>query len=80
MKKDTLYRLKNNECMPWRNLLLNVAKQFQKLVNRDKDVAEKAAFIFDDTIDIRTGRKSKISLTFMIALQVERKVHSGLRT
>lgn len=57
MKKDTLYRLKNNECMPWRNLLLTVAKQFQKLVNSDKEVAEKSAFILDDTIDIRTGRK-----------------------
>lgn len=57
MKKDTLYRLKNNECMPWRNLLLVVAKQFQKLVNPNKELAENTAFILDDTIDIRTGRK-----------------------
>ncbi|MBE1554378.1 hypothetical protein H4683_001453 [Filibacter limicola] len=62
MKKDTLYRLKNNECMPWRNLLLTIAKQFQKLVNPNKEVDAKAAFILDDTIDIRTGRKiEKIS-------------------
>ena len=62
MKKDTCYRLKNNACMPWRNLLLNVAKQFQKLVNPNKEIAEKSAFILDDTIDSRTGRKiEKIS-------------------
>lgn len=57
MKKDTLYRLKNNERMPWRNLLLIVAKQFQRLVNPDKEISAKSAFILDDTIDIRTGRK-----------------------
>lgn len=28
MKKDTIYRLKNNEKMPWRALLLAVAKRF----------------------------------------------------
>ncbi|MFZ3591903.1 IS4 family transposase, partial [Bacillus sp. DJP31] len=62
MKKDALYRQKNNERMPWRNLLLNVAKQFQKSVNPNKEMAKKAAFILDDTIDIRTGRKiEKIS-------------------
>ncbi|KLU62805.1 hypothetical protein CEB3_c08950 [Peptococcaceae bacterium CEB3] len=33
MKKDTIYRLKNNERMPWRALLLAIAQQFQRLVN-----------------------------------------------
>ena len=28
MKKDAIYRLKNNEKMPWRALLLVIAKQF----------------------------------------------------
>lgn len=57
MKKDAFYRLKNNERMPWRNLLLNVSKQFQQLVNPKKEKADKAAFILDDTVDARTGRK-----------------------
>lgn len=57
MKKDTLYRLKNNERMPWRNLLLHVSKQFQHLVNPDQEIADKSAFILDDTVDARVGRK-----------------------
>ncbi|WP_312753941.1 IS4 family transposase [Rummeliibacillus suwonensis] len=57
MKKDALYRLKNNERMPWRSLLLNVSKQFQRLVNPEQKVADKAAFILDDTVDSRVGRK-----------------------
>jgi hypothetical protein len=57
MKKDAFYRLKNNERMPWRNLLLNVAKQFQILVNPTRELAKNAAFILDDTVDARTGRK-----------------------
>jgi hypothetical protein len=46
MKKDALYRLKNNERMPWRSLLSNVAKQFQRLVNPERQVADNAAFLF----------------------------------
>ena len=57
MKKDVLYRLKNNERMPWRSLLLNVSKQFQRVVNPDQKVADNAAFILDDTVDTRVGRK-----------------------
>ena len=57
MKKDALYRLKNNERMPWRSLLLNVSKQFQHLVNPDKEVAKNSAYILDDTVDNRVGRK-----------------------
>jgi len=33
MEKDSIYRSKNNERMPWRSLLLAVGKQFQQLVN-----------------------------------------------
>ncbi len=57
MKKDTIYRLKNNEKMPWRSLLLCTVKQFQKLVNPKKEVAANSAFIIDDTTDTRVGKK-----------------------
>ena len=65
MKKDTIYRLKNNEKMPWRALLMAIAKQFQHLVNPQKEIADKSAFILDDTTDAKTGRRiEKISRVF----------------
>ena len=57
MKKDAIYRLKNHERMPWRNILYGVAKRFQTLANPDKVVADTAAFIIDDTTDPRVGRR-----------------------
>lgn len=57
MKKDAIYRLKNNENMPWRNLLLSVAKSFMKKVNPNKEVSTNSAFILDDTTEEKTGRK-----------------------
>ena len=48
MKKDALYRLKNNEGVPWRTILFGIAKRFQKIVNPDKIVAANSAFILDD--------------------------------
>jgi predicted nucleic acid-binding Zn finger protein len=57
MKKDTIYRLKNNSNLPWRQLVLAVAKQFQKLVNAEKALHDKAAFILDDTVEAKTGRR-----------------------
>lgn len=57
MKKDVIYRLKNNEKMPWRRLLFGVAKKFQQLVNPQKEVAPNSAFIVDDTADCRVGYK-----------------------
>ena len=56
MKKDTVYRLKNHEGVPWRTILYGIAKRFQKIVNPDKIVAPHAAFILDDTTDRRVGR------------------------
>lgn len=50
MKKDSIYRLKNNEKMPWRSLLLAVAKQFKVMVNSEKEIADNSAavvFFFD---------------------------------
>lgn len=65
MKKDAIYRLKNNEKMPWRSLLLHMAKQFQKLVNPKKEVASNSAFIVDDTTDDRVGKKiENISMVY----------------
>ncbi len=57
MKKDAIYRLKNNEKIAWRTILYGVAKQFQKLTNPKKVVAENSAFIIDDTTDARVGRR-----------------------
>lgn len=79
MKKDAFYRLKNNERLPWRNLLLAVAKQFQMLVNPNKKVAENAAFIIDDTVDARTGRKIENISFIHDHVAVERKKQLDLR-
>ena len=57
MKKDAIYRLKNNEKMNGRNILYGVAKRFQTLTNPKKEVAKNSAFIVDDTCDARVGRK-----------------------
>lgn len=57
MQKDVIYRLKNNEKMPWRKLLYGVCKKFQHLVNPEGKIDSRSAFILDDTTDIRTGRK-----------------------
>jgi len=58
MKKDTLYRLKNNEKNPWRRLLYAVAKMFKKLTNPENKPAGKVtALIVDDTADTRAGYK-----------------------
>ncbi len=57
MHQSCIYRLKNNEKMPWRSLLLVMAKQFQRLVNPKNEVADKSAFIIDDTTLSKTGRR-----------------------
>lgn len=65
MKKDSIYRLKNNEKMPWRALLLVMAKQFQRLVNPTNEVDDKSAFILDDTTLAKTGRRiEQVSMVF----------------
>jgi len=65
MKKDTIYRLKNNEKFPWRRLLYSIAKKFQELVNPQKEDATNSAFIVDDTIDERVGYKiENISMVY----------------
>jgi len=60
MKKDTIYRFKNNEKAPWRSLLMNVAKVFRQKTS-DKNLAPGVrlitAFIIDDTILKHAGWK-----------------------
>lgn len=65
MQKDVIYRLKNNEKMPWRKILYGVCKKFQQLVNPEGEIDPKSTFILDDTPDIRTGRR-KIYHLYMI--------------
>ena len=60
MKKDSIYRLKNDENMPWRSILFRVSKRFKELVkNANDEVASEiniTAFIVDDTLNAKTGR------------------------
>jgi len=60
MKKDTIYRFKNNEKAPWRSLLMNIAKAFRQKTS-DKNLASGikvvTAFIIDDTILKHAGWK-----------------------
>lgn len=56
MKKDVIYRLKNNENMKWRKLLLGVCKRFKKLTNKSVEIDSNSAFIIDDTDSIKTGK------------------------
>lgn len=71
MKKDTIYRLKNNEWFSWRRLLCAVAKTFQEHVKPSTDSpTNPSAFIIDDTTDQRVGRKiEKVSYVFDHVLQ-----------
>ena len=65
MRQSCIYRLKDNEKMPWRALLLVMAKQFQRLVNPTNVVDDKSAFILDDTTIAKTGRRiEQISMVF----------------
>jgi hypothetical protein len=60
MKKDTIYRFKNNEKNPWRSLLMNVAKTFRrKTSGNNEPLGAKTitAFIIDDTLLSHTGWK-----------------------
>ena len=60
MKKDTIYRFKNNEKNPWRSLLMNVAKAFRQKTsgkNQAASVDGITAFIIDDTLLSHAGWK-----------------------
>ena len=61
-KKDTFFRLKNNENYKWRNLLYLFAKRFETLAERSHDEASENAetpkcLILDDTTTPKEGRK-----------------------
>jgi len=60
MRKDTIYRFKNNERNPWRSLLMNVAKTFRRKTSGNNQllgVKTITAFIIDDTLLSHTGWK-----------------------
>jgi hypothetical protein len=66
-KKDAYYDAKNNENIDWRKLLMQVAKQFNSLLNNELTPTERGvtAIIFDDSLLEKTGKKiEKLSLTF----------------
>jgi len=54
MRNDSIYRLQNDERIPWRAILYGVVRRFQRLVNPQKTVAPNSALIADDTTDART--------------------------
>jgi hypothetical protein len=58
-KKDTFFRLKNNEYFNWRNLLYSVAKKFKTLAKRTTDEAPETpkCLIVDDSVIDKTGKK-----------------------
>lgn len=61
MKKDTIYRFKNNCNMPWRVILFGVAKRFKILVSSNESIEtssknEITAFIVDDTMNAKRGK------------------------
>lgn len=63
MEKDSIYRLKNDERMPWRRMLYLIAKKFVSLMSKNAkgNVGEKNekidTLIIDDTINIHRGIK-----------------------
>ena len=60
MKKDTIYRFKNNDRYPWRSLLMNVAKMFRRKTEGTQpiDAIERiTAFIIDDSLLQHIGWK-----------------------
>ena len=66
MQKDTLYRLKNNDKIDWRKILLSTFKRSQKIINRESiepdkpsnDIISKVkCLVFDDTTFCKTGFK-----------------------
>lgn len=60
-KKDAYYEAKNNEKIDWRKLLMQVAKQFNTLLNSETGQKQKGitAIIFDDSLLEKQGRRSK---------------------
>lgn len=56
-RKDTLFRLKNNEHLNWRNLNYQFAKRYKKLSERNADEQRDTprCLIFDDTVIHKVG-------------------------
>ena len=66
-QKDVFYDIKNNEFIDWRKLLQLHVRRFRYLINKTIDIKsiKTTAFIFDDTLLEKTGRKiEKISSVY----------------
>jgi len=66
-KKDAFYDAKNNENIDWRKLLTLHVKRFIYLINNNINLKTNTitAFIFDDTLLEKTGKKiEKLSLVY----------------
>lgn len=57
MQKDTIYRLLNNEKIPWRQILLSVVKTFIKKTGPAQESDLPRVFILDDTAIAKRGKK-----------------------
>ncbi len=77
MKKDTVYRMQNNENIPWRSLLCKVAKQFKAMTNPDNEIDPYSAFIVDDTSIKKKGLKIE-NISWMFD-HVSRKTIAGFK-
>lgn len=58
-KKDTFFRLKNNENYNWRNLLYSFDKRYQSLIKRSGDESSETpkCLLLDDTTTAKEGMK-----------------------
>lgn len=79
MQKDTIYRLLNNEKIPWRRVLLSVVKTFLKKTDSDseEDAEFPRVFILDDTAIKKRGRK--IEGVSIVHDHTEKKYHLGYK-
>lgn len=80
MKKDVIFRLKNNENMNWRKLQYCVCKQFKKLTNNSKEIDPNSAFIIDDTSSIKTGKTIENISIIHNHTSTEKRFNLGYKT
>jgi len=66
MKKDVIYRTKNNEKYPWRRLVYGIVKIYKILTEKSSsDKKLTTAILFDDTSIMKSGCKiEKTSCVF----------------
>ena len=77
MQKDTIYRLLNNEKIPWRRILLSVVKTFLKKTGPAQESDFPRIFILDDTAIAKRGKK--IEGVSIVHNHTENKYHLGYK-